>query len=82
MLPPGEFLLVFEQYGMMPDLDRRVVNRLVQRIARGSLKGFRHFSVNVARATLQDFCFPGHVTQTIKIGVIAKFVEEAASWRN
>ena len=82
MLPPGEFLLVFEQYGMMPDLDRWVVNRLVQRIARGSLKGFRHFSVNVASATLQNFCFPGHVTQTIKIGVIAKFVEEAASWRN
>lgn len=66
MLPPGEFLPVFEQYGMMPDLDRWVVGRLVQRIARGSLGGFRQFSVNVASATLQDFGFPGYVEQTLR----------------
>ena len=66
LLPPGEFLPVFEQYGMMPALDRWVVSRLVQRMARGSLRGFRQFSVNVASATLQDFSFPGHVAQTLR----------------
>lgn len=66
LLPPGEFLPVFEQYGMMPALDRWVVSRLVQRIARGSLKGFRQFSVNVASATLQDLSFPGYVAQTLR----------------
>lgn len=65
MLPPGEFLPVFEQYGMMPDLDRWVVNRLVRRLARGSLGGFRQFSVNVASATLQDTRFPGYIAQIL-----------------
>lgn len=66
MLPPGEFLPVFEHYGMMPDLDRWVVSRLVQRIARGSPGGFRHFSINVASATLLDFSFPGYVEQALR----------------
>ena len=66
MLPPGEFLPVFEQYGMMPNLDRWVVNRLVRRIARGSLGGFRQFSINVASATLLDFSFPGHIAQILQ----------------
>ena len=66
MLPPGEFLPVFEQCGMMPDLDRWVVTRVVQRLARGSLGGFRQFSINVASATLQDLGFPGHVAQTLR----------------
>ena len=37
MLPPGEFLPVFEHYRLMPDLDRWVVRKVVQHIAGGSL---------------------------------------------
>lgn len=73
MLPPGEFLPVFQQYGMMPNLDRWVVSRLVQRIARGGLGGLRQFSINVASATLQDFGFPGYVAQILgQFGVPAQ----------
>ena len=36
LLPPGDFLPVFEHYNMMPDLDRWVVRKVVQFIARGS----------------------------------------------
>ena len=66
MLPPGEFLPVFEQYGMMPDLDCWVVSKLVQRIARHAPGGFRHFCINVAGKTLLDDRFPEHVSQTLR----------------
>ncbi|HKI64855.1 MAG TPA: EAL domain-containing protein [Burkholderiales bacterium] len=66
MLPPGEFLPVFEQYGMMPDLDCWVVSKLVQRIARHAPGGFRHFSINVAGKTLLDSRFPEYVSQTLR----------------
>ena len=33
MLPPGEFLPVFEHYRMMPQLDRWVVHNTVKRLA-------------------------------------------------
>ena len=36
MLPPGEFLPVFEHYYMMPQLDRWVVSHVVKHLARGS----------------------------------------------
>ncbi|MGH8747218.1 MAG: EAL domain-containing protein [Burkholderiales bacterium] len=66
MLPPGEFLPVFEQYGMMPDLDRWVVGQIVQRIVRHAPGGFRQFSINVAGKTLEDERFPEYVSQTLR----------------
>ena len=66
MLPPGDFLPVFEQCGMMPDLDRWVVSQIVQRIARHPPGGFRHFSINVAGKTLLDPDFPEHVSRTLR----------------
>jgi EAL domain-containing protein (putative c-di-GMP-specific phosphodiesterase class I) len=52
LLPPGEFLPVFEHYGMMPQLDRWVVFHVVKRLARGSR--VPRFTVNVSGQTLQD----------------------------
>lgn len=66
LLPPGEFLPVFEQYGMMPDLDRWVVSEIVRRVARHAPGGFRHFSINVAGKTLHDERFPEHVSRTLE----------------
>ena len=66
MLPPGDFLPVFEQYGMMPDLDRWVVSQVVQRMVRHPPGGFRQFSINVAGKTLLDEQFPEHVTLTLR----------------
>lgn len=66
LLPPGDFLPVFEQYGMMPDLDRWVVSQIVQRIVRHAPGGFRQFSINVAGKTLLDERFPEHVSRTLR----------------
>jgi len=66
LLPPGEFLPVFEQYDMIPALDRWVVKRLTRRIAQGAPGGLRHFNVNVGSATLRDPRFPEHVAQTLR----------------
>ena len=56
LLPPGEFLPVFEQYAMMPQLDRWVVSTTHKRLAAGSK--IPRFSVNVATQTLEDETFP------------------------
>jgi EAL domain-containing protein (putative c-di-GMP-specific phosphodiesterase class I) len=52
LLPPGDFLPVFEYYGMMPQLDRWVVAATLQRLAAGSR--VPRFSVNVASHTIHD----------------------------
>jgi EAL domain-containing protein (putative c-di-GMP-specific phosphodiesterase class I) len=56
LLPPGEFLPVFEHYRLMPDLDRWVVRKVVQHLARGSR--IPRFTVNVSSQTLDDPAFP------------------------
>lgn len=55
MLPPGEFLPVFEHYGMMPQLDRWVVMRVLRRLAQGSK--VPRLSVNLSGQTLLDDAF-------------------------
>lgn len=52
MLPPGEFLPVFEHYRLMPDLDRWVVRKVVQHLSAGSL--VPRFSINLSSQTLDD----------------------------
>lgn len=56
LLPPGEFLPVFEHYGMMPELDRWVLRHTVERLKGGSR--IRRFTINVSGQTLQDAAFP------------------------
>ncbi|MBC7802247.1 MAG: EAL domain-containing protein [Candidatus Parcubacteria bacterium] len=56
MLPPGEFIPVFEHYGLMPDLDRWVVKQAVEHLARGSR--IPRFAVNLSTQTLEDAGFP------------------------
>lgn len=50
LLPPGEFLPVFEQYGLMPELDLWVVRGVLRHIVRGSRVA--RFSVNVSSQSL------------------------------
>lgn len=64
LLPPGEFLPVFEHYRMMPELDRWVVRHTAQKIAAGSR--IARFSVNVAGQTLADPRFPSFVAETLR----------------
>jgi hypothetical protein len=50
---------VFEELGMMPELDRWVVRHVVQRLQRGSRSPA--FSVNLSGQTLADRGFPAFV---------------------
>jgi EAL domain-containing protein (putative c-di-GMP-specific phosphodiesterase class I) len=59
LLPPGEFLPVFEHYKMMPQLDRWVVRKVVERLARGSK--IPRFTINLSGQTLEDADFPKFV---------------------
>jgi EAL domain-containing protein (putative c-di-GMP-specific phosphodiesterase class I) len=59
LLPPGDFLPVFEHYRMMPQLDRWVVRNTIKRLAAGSrIPGF---TVNLSSQTLADPEFPAFV---------------------
>lgn len=68
MLPPGEFLPVFEHYKLMPDLDRWVVRKMVQHLARGSR--IPRFAINLSTQTLEDTAFPKAVAlELVSAGV-------------
>ena len=68
LLPPGEFLPVFEHFGMMPQLDRWVVFHTVKRLSRGSR--IPCLTVNVSAQTLQDPGFLAYVDAALqKFGV-------------
>jgi EAL domain-containing protein (putative c-di-GMP-specific phosphodiesterase class I) len=69
LLPPGEFLPVFEHYRMMPSLDRWVVRSVAKRLARGSK--VPRFTVNLSAQTLQDEEFPAFVAQETKAAGIS-----------
>ena len=64
LLPPGEFLPVFEHYRMMPQLDRWVLRHAVRHLARGSR--IRRFTLNVSGQTLQDAGFPAFAAAELK----------------
>ena len=64
LLPPGEFLPLFEHHGMMPQLDRWVVRHALARLARKSR--IPRFTVNVSGQTLHDAQFPAYVSEAVK----------------
>ena len=68
LLPPGEFLPIFEYYRLMPELDRWVVRHVVQHLARGSR--IPRFTINVSSQTLEDVEFPKAVAfELVSVGV-------------
>jgi len=69
LLPPGEFLPVFEHYRMMPFLDRWVVRTLARHLRNGSR--IPCFTVNLSSQTLDDPEFPEFVAQQLKAHGIA-----------
>ena len=64
LLPPGEFLPVFEHFQMMRDLDAWVVRNAVDRLARGAC--VPRFSINVSEQTLGDSGFASYVLSELK----------------
>ena len=69
LLPPGEFLPVFEHYGMMPQLDRWVLRHTVQQLARGSR--IPRFTINVSGQTLKDASFPALAAAELRAAGVA-----------
>ena len=68
LLPPGQFLPVFEHYRLMPELDRWVVRKVVQHLARGSK--IPRFTINLSTQTLEDAAFPKAVAlELVSAGV-------------
>jgi len=63
LLPPGQFLPIFEELGMMPQLDRWVVRHVLQCLKRGAR--IPAFSVNLSGQTLADPAFPGFVADEL-----------------
>ena len=66
MLPPGDFLPVFEHFGMMPELDRWVVSHVVRWLAGARPGSLRAFSVNVSVQTIGDPDFPAFVAAQLR----------------
>ncbi len=69
MLPPGEFLPVFEHYRMMPQLDRWVVRNVAKRLGKGSR--LPCLSMNISHQTLEDADFPAFVKAELKAAQVA-----------
>jgi EAL domain-containing protein (putative c-di-GMP-specific phosphodiesterase class I) len=68
LLPPGDFIPIFEHYRMMPAMDRWVVRNAVRRLGQGSR--VPRFSINLAAQTLEDREFPGYVaSELMRAGV-------------
>ena len=61
LLPPGEFLPVFEHFRMMPELDRWVVRHVVAALASGCR--VPQFGVNISVQTLADTEFAAAVAE-------------------
>ena len=71
LLPPGDFLPVFEHYGMMPDLDRWVVTHVARLLAGAAAGGFRRFSINISGQSLADDKLAAHLRGVLQsLGVV------------
>ena len=69
LLPPGQFLPLFEHYRLMPDLDLWVVRNVLRHLARGSR--IPRFTVNVSSQTLDDPAFPKAVALELVSGGVS-----------
>src|SRR5262245_8275329 len=71
LLPPGEFIPVFEHYRLMPDLDRWVVKEILRNLKIGLR--IPRFAINLSSQTLEDPEFPKAVAMMlIEAGVPGK----------
>jgi len=58
MLPPGDFLPVFEHYRMMAEFDRWVLRSVLRWLAGAPAAAIRRLSINVSAQTLEEGTFP------------------------
>lgn len=65
MMPPGSFLPVAEEYGLLPDLDRWVVGHLLGWLCADATRQQAVYSVNISAQTMIDRQFPAFVQQAL-----------------
>ena len=66
MMPPGSFLPVAEEYGMLPDLDRWVVRHLLDWVRADASRQHAVYSVNITAQSLADAAFPAFVKTALR----------------
>src|SRR3954465_11318792 len=69
LMPPGEFLPVFEHYRMMPQLDRWVVRTIAGHLKRNAR--IPCYTVNFSGQTLADPNFAAYVAEQVELAGIA-----------
>lgn len=69
LLPPGEFLPLFEHHGMMPQLDRWVVRHALSHLAEGSR--LTRLAVNVSGQSVRDPAFPLAIAEELLAAHVA-----------
>jgi len=68
-LPPGAFFPAAEHFGLMPDIDRWVVKKIVAACAATDTARRTELPlvcINIARSTIADRAFPGFVARTLE----------------
>jgi len=65
LMPPGSFLPFVDQFNLMPQLDRWIVNHIVKWLS-AHPESQSIFCLNVAKDTLSDRVFPGFIQEQIK----------------
>jgi EAL domain-containing protein (putative c-di-GMP-specific phosphodiesterase class I) len=71
LLPPGDFLPVFEHYRMMGELDRWVVRHAVRWLANPPAGAIPRLSINVSGQTLEDATFLAFVAAELQAQRVA-----------
>lgn len=66
LMPPGAFIPIAEEYGMLPDLDRWVVGHILAWISRKPARQSVIYSVNVSGPTLATRGFPEFVALALR----------------
>jgi EAL domain-containing protein (putative c-di-GMP-specific phosphodiesterase class I) len=66
LLPPGDFLPVFEHYRMMTDLDCWVIQKTVEWLAEARPGSIRSYAVNVSSQSLDDARLPDFAARALK----------------
>jgi PAS domain S-box-containing protein len=66
LLPPGAFLPIVEEHGLLTDLDRLVVRHLFEWVSRDQIRQGSIYSVNISGDTLSDPDFPGFVVEALR----------------
>jgi PAS domain S-box-containing protein len=70
MIPPGSFFPLAEKHGLMPHLDRWVVQHVTEWVARQNPQGWKQdssvFFINISGATIADPGFPEFLHLTLQ----------------